>query len=428
MPAPNYTQDHFSNYNKGTKYLNKHNYEKAIQFLKREASLNGFKECYLNLGNAYKAVGEWVRARECYELAASMDVPFADGRFREYDLAISNLGLWYYAHGDDDKAIELYRRALEKNPNLADAVWNYASAILRKWCSRNVVDLVSAWKMYEFRFWRAAPVPIDRSVPMWDGFTRVPCILVLAEQGMGDKIMWGRWIRQLEPYCDRIIVQTPKELEMIFKDWETTQAPGNTLGDGVYGVPICSLGQRFWEVPAGDWLRNKFSTDKEYPLFELNVGIEWAGSTTHANNRNRSITPERFIQLGRETGVNLYSFRDKGPRGITYLNSNKDWSETIKHLLALDLLITVDTSVAHMAGSLGVETWLLQPSIETDFRWGDDTMGEENIWYKDVKIIRNPGDWDKVFARVREKLLEKKENLIQLRVDQGRLELEGCDA
>ncbi|CAB4134513.1 Tetratricopeptide repeat [uncultured Caudovirales phage] len=427
MPAPIIKVDHFGDYNKGTKYLNKNEFVKAIQFLKREANKNEFKECLLNLGNAYKAVGDWERARVCYEKAASRDIPSANGSFRDYDLAISNLGLWYYAHGDDVKAIELYRQALEMNPHLADAVWNYASAILRQWCSGIVTDLVSAWKMYEFRFWRGAPVPIDKSVELWDGFTRVPCIVVLAEQGMGDKIMWGRWIKQLSAYTDRIVVQTPKELEMIFSDWETTQAPANTI-PGAVGIPICSLGQRFLEVPPGDWLRGKFRGTHEFDLWNLNVGIEWAGSITHANNRNRSITPERFVKLAKDTGVNLYSFRESGPRGINYLNSNTDWNKTIDYLLSLDLLITVDTSIAHMAGSLGVEVWLLQPSIETDFRWGNDSMGEKNIWYDSVKIIRNPNNWDKVFEVVRKKLEAKKEELVQLRVDQGRLELEGCDA
>lgn len=396
----------FRNYNKGTKYLEACNYIKAIQFLKREIGINEFKECYLNLGNAYKATGNFVKAGECYLRAGHNDVPFANGSFGDYDLAWSNYGLWKYAMGDDDGAIELYRKALVKSPALMDAIWNYSSAILRKHCSRIKVDVASAWGMYEFRFKRKNPVALDRSVKMWDGISKHDKIVVLAEQGFGDKIMFGRYIHCLREYCNEVIVQCPPHLDCIFDEYSVCRSAA-IVGD-VVGFPICSLAGRFGHLDIeAEWLRNKF-VGSPGDFNTLNVGVEWAGSVTHSNNLNRSVGAERFVQLG-VPGVKLFSFRDKTPKGITALGTaiGESWEPTCSALIGLDLLITVDTSVAHMAGSMGIPVWLLQPSIETDFRWGNDSMGEDNIWYPSVKIIRNPGSWDKVFKIVRSKLVEE---------------------
>jgi hypothetical protein len=396
----------FANYNKGTKYLEKGNFEKAVIFLKRELAINEFKECWLNLGNAYKRLGKMLDAFKCYQKAAS-DIPYANGSFGEYSLAYSNLGLMYYAFGDDDKAIEYYRKALDLEPSLADAIWNYSSALLRKHCSGVGVDIESAWQMYEFRFKRSNAVSIQNDTEMWDGISFVDKIVVLAEQGFGDKIMFGRYIHCLKEYCNEVWVQCPPTLDSVFSDFKICR---DARESGGYGFPICSLAGRFGMVD-GEWLRGKYSARDFYPL-DLNVGVEWAGSKTHANDLNRSVLPNRFTDMVKVDGstlgtglscVKLYSFRDKAIKGI-YPLACKTWEDTGKALAGLDLLITVDTSVAHMAGSMGVETWLLQPSVETDFRWGH---GEKSIWYPSVTIIQNNGNWDKVFAKVREMLISR---------------------
>jgi hypothetical protein len=409
----------FNNYNKGTKYLQAGNFEKAVQFLNREIKLNEFKECYLNLGNAYKAIGSWDKAKKCYEKAFSDEIPFANGSFAFYDLAASNLGLWYYANSDDDRAIAYYSMALTKNSQLMDAIWNYASAILRKFSSGEEVDIESAWKMYEFRFRRGNPVPIDRSVDLWDGITKHNKIVVLAEQGFGDKIMFGRYIHCLEEYCNQVVVQCPPHLDCIFDKWEVCRVA--SASGATAAIPICSLAGRFGMVDA-EWLAGKFKAREYSGMWELNVGVEWSGSVTHNNNRNRSIGVNRFIDLAAAfPGVNFYSFGSKDYRGIKALGTNggkaegATWVATAEAIAGLDVLITVDTSVAHMAGSMGKEVWLLQPSIETDFRWGNDSIGEGNIWYPSIKVIRNPGDWDKVFKIVADKLVAKKADIIELR-------------
>lgn len=387
------------NYNRATKYLENQNPEKALQFYKRQLREYGFKECYLNMGNCYRLLGQDSEALKCYIKANASDTPFTDNTFGEYDNALGNLGLLQYMSGNDDAAIAYYTAALEKNPLHFDSIWNYSNALLRKHCSLETVDVASAWKMYEYRFKRSNATRIDQSIPRWDGVTSGKSIVVLAEQGLGDKFMFGRYIRGLEKYFDEVWVQCPVELETVFSEFRVCQDVQDS--GAACSIPICSLASVF-DYARDDWLRGKFPARK-FAGSKLKIGIEWAGSSTHANNRYRSTLPVYFSDLV-EFG-DLYSIRPGAPsvRGVTALNSGS-WSESAEIVNGLDLIISVDTSLVHLAGSLGKETWMLQPLKETDFRWGNNSMGEKNIWYDSVKVIRNPGSWAQVFGEVRTRL------------------------
>jgi len=385
------------NYNRATKYLEKGNHEKALQFYKRQLKEREFKECYLNMGNAYKNLGKDAEAAKCYIKAAALDIPFSDNTFGAYDHALGNLGLLQYIYSNDDIAIAYYTAALEKNPLHFDSIWNYSSALLRKHCSLEDVDLASAWEMYEYRFKRTTPSKIDTSIVRWDGISSGRSIVVLAEQGMGDKFMFGRYIHCLREYFAEIWVQCPVGMETIFSEYNTCQA----IPDVECSIPICSLAGIFG-ISDDAWLVGMFSARK-FAGDRLKIGIEWAGSDTHANNKYRSVDPSQFLPLV-EFG-DLYSIRPEAEavRGVIALNACS-WTESAEIVNGLDLIISVDTSIVHLAGSLGKECWMLQPLKETDFRWGNNSMGEKNIWYDSVKVIRNHGNWSNVFAEVRTRL------------------------
>ena len=385
------------NYNRATKYLEKGNPEKALQFYKRQVKEYGFKECYLNMGNSYRLLGNDPEAIKCYIKAAANDTPFSDNTFGAYDNALGNLGLLQYTYGNDDAAIAYYTAALEKNPLHFDSIWNYANALLRKHCSLEEVDTVSAWKMYEYRFKRANATRIDKSIERWDGVSHGRSIVVLAEQGQGDKFMFGRYLHKLQEYFPEIWVQCPVEMEAVFSEYFTCQE----IPDVECSIPICSLAGIFGTSDDA-WLVGKFGTRK-FAGDRLKIGIEWAGSETHSNNKYRSVLPVYFLDL-LEFG-DLYSIRPgaEAVRGVTALNSNS-WAESAEIVNGLDLVISVDTSIVHLCGSLGRECWMLQPLKETDFRWGNNSMGEKNIWYDSVRVIRNPGSWASVFAEVRARL------------------------
>ena len=116
-------------YNRGTRYLEKNNPTKALQFFKKALKEYEFKELYLNLGNAYRLLDQDSLALDSYILANSPNVPFANGTYaNEYPLALNNIGLLAYASGDSLAAISMYKRALTIDPLHYDAIWNYGNA------------------------------------------------------------------------------------------------------------------------------------------------------------------------------------------------------------------------------------------------------------------------------------------------------------
>lgn len=389
-------------YNKGTRYLNKNNPLKAIQFFRKSLRVEGeFKETYLNLGNSYRLMRQYDNAISAYALAASVNTPFIGGKFGPYPLALNNLGLMAFTLGDDSAAIEKYSECLALDPLHYDAIWNYSISLLRGLCSRETVDAAGAWKMYSYRFKRSTPTNLDRSIPLWDGVSRVGSLCVLAEQGFGDKIMFGQYIEMLRPYADEIYVQCPEELDFIFSGYKTCR-----VATGDYGVPICSLASRFDPnlVYCRPWLSHLYTPRKNLALLNRpRIGIVWSGSSSHPNDANRSMPVAHTRSLG--TYGELVSLNPGAtvPSWITSTNI-KSYEDTVRELNNIDLLITCDTSIVHLAGSMGVPTLMFQPLYETDFRWGKEYMGEHNVWYESVKIIRGCSSWDAVEKALRAKL------------------------
>lgn len=377
-------------FNRGTKYLERGRYTKAISCFKECAREGDFKELWLNLGNTYRLLDRDDEATRCYLRAADPNTPFLAGGYGHYDFALSNLGLLEYTYNRDDRAIEFYTAALATNPLHYDAIWNYSSALLRKHSSGETVDIASAWQMYEYRFKRSGGKPVDNTLPRWDGVSKGHSIVVVCEQGIGDHFMWGRYIRCLYEYFSEVWVQVDNSLHEFFSDFKLCNLVAETTAEVC--VPLCSLAQYFPAQP-GNWLRDKYVAEPSGKII-----VEWAGAPGHSNDRNRSMDASRFVELGLPNMTNIRPGA-KVPKGILAMPSGS-WAETAQQVIAADLVISVDTSLVHLCGALGVECWLLQPLKETDFRWGSRGVG--NIWYDSVKVIRNPGSWDKVFNVVKE--------------------------
>lgn len=382
------------NYNKGTKYLEKRNPLKALQFFKR--SEGEFKEKFLNMGNAYRLLAQYDKAFECYLKANSPSVPFADGKYANmYTLALNNLGLLEYANGNDEDASVLYRHALTIDPLYYDALWNLGSAVLRRYFSSEVgseEDWTIGWKLYEYRFKRNGGKELEYATERWDGISSGRKIVVLTEQGLGDKIMFGRYLPLLAKKFSEVIVQCHPSLDCFYSDYRIIRDPIEEI-DAV-SIPICSLAGIFGIVDER-WLEGKFVAKK---FTGFNIGCVWSGSTTHLNNANRSCPSSYFTGLA-DLG-NLYSINPgcKVPKGITDISSTS-WSETASTVLGLDLVVTVDTSIVHLCGTLGVPCIMVQPLRETDFRWG---LGHSDTpWYNSVVIVENNNNWDEAFSKVR---------------------------
>lgn len=384
-------------YNRGVAFLEKKAYDKAIGFFKKSIALFPSKEAYLNIATCYRGVD---KDTQCYThllLANSPTVPMLDGYFldTDYTLALSNLGLYFYSVGDDDTAISYYRRALAIDPNYYSCAWNLSCALLRVACSGHPEFFEEGWTLYQERFRKTPAIKIqlpNPNVKLWDGSV-VDSILVYAEQGYGDNLMFARYIPLLKNFCKNIYVQCNDDIAPLFACLDVTTVLDGRDAPATHAIFMPSLAHIFPMMP-GEWITG-FSRE---PMADINIGIVFSGNSNHANDHNRSVNPHRFHPLAKY--ANLWCLTP-GFRGTKHIKSlgTSDWTSTAQACINMDLVICVDTSVAHLCGSLGVECWLLQPLKDTDFRWGNGNSSH-NAWYNSVVVYRNPNSWDEVFKQV----------------------------
>lgn len=385
-------------YNRATKYLEKNNYKKALPMFKQVIREFPCKEAYTNLGNCYRGLGQDSEMFKNYEMALRDDIPFLDPTSETHLHAMNNLGLAHYMYGDDEKAIHYYTKAIKIKKDFWEAWWNCSTAKLRMASSGKLEMFPEGWEMYKARFLKGGAIKLknDREDLMfWDTISGGKSILVLTEQGIGDSIMFGRYLSELAKKFDKVYVQCDASLDWIFKDYECVRHASECDAEVAY--PICSLGECF-PILDSKWI----SSDEKFDFGPgLNVGIVWDGSPTHANNRYRSVPIGYFNNLSRI--ANLYSL-SPGFKGNKYVKSLPitSWADTAKYVSGLDLVIGVDTSVMHLVGSMGCEGWLLQPYKETDFRWGNGVS--KSVWYDTIEVFENKQNWEELFSRVEERL------------------------
>jgi tetratricopeptide (TPR) repeat protein len=370
---------------------------------------------HYNLGSAWKDMDELDRAVESLTKAAALDKSYAE--------AWNNLGLAYKNRGDHHQAIACFSEALRLKPELAEAHWNRSSVNLL------VGDFAQGLKDYEWRFqlpkWQLV-YPFRTRLPRWDGSAdRSRRILVHDEQGLGDTLQFIRYIPMVSERCGRLILETRRELMDLLREFpgvdEVVERPNDSESQAEADVciPLLSLPLVFgttletipavvpylWADPrkALNWRRRI-----EGPHFK--VGLVWAGRPQHQNDRNRSCCIDLFAPLARNHGIRCFSLQ-KGPAAEQLMQSGlrksivnldpelEDFSDTAAVISQLDLVITVDTSVAHLAGAMGKPVWLLLPHIP-DWRWMLER--EDSPWYPTMRLFRQekPGDWSGVFQRV----------------------------
>ena len=402
-------EEHVLQYNKATELLHKGQYKKAIVLLKKSLATIESKEALVNLGNCYRLEGNINKTFECYKRALHPSViclesPAVIGH------ALNNLGLSYYTIGDDYNAQQCYTKAIKGNDKFWEAWWNNSTSVLRCASSGRPELFARGWEMYDSRFLKDPPIKLKNDSPnlqFWDTRSGGRSIVVLVEQGIGDSIMFGRYLNSLRSLFDRVIVQADPSLEGLFTGYE--QVTHVSECDAEVAYPICSLAKCFNSgVPIdGKWLAGKFGS-RPFPTDRFNIGIVHAGSKSHANDANRSVSSGRFNRLS--SIANLYSLTP-GFTSTKHIKSLgiKTWTDTAECINGLDLVISVDTSVIHLVGSMGCEGWVLQPRQETDFRWGNGV--NRSAWYDTIEVFENPNSWETVFDNVelalREKLYEK---------------------
>jgi tetratricopeptide (TPR) repeat protein len=372
------SNQYIENFNRGYRYLTNGKLDKAIASFKK-AGRN--RETLLNLGVAYMHNMQYDLARKVLE--ESRTAAGLDGKkYDDYINAILNLGLIEYHTENDDLAVMIYREGLEKGFDF-DLVYNYANARLRQYCSDKYDDLKYCWQLYESRFQICNAVTLAAKTN-WTG-GHVESITVLAEQGIGDCIMFARYLPELRKYCDRLVVQCESGLNCVFSGYEVNNT--NKI-DTTHAIAFGSLGNLLDHIPDGEFIGGGNSGDT--------IGCVWKSNNKHSNNIFRNCTEERFLSLG-----NVGSL---GPDcvGVMPRLPSSTWAETMQTLRGLKCVVTIDSAIAHLCGAMGVKCYVLMPLYNSDFRWGDSSMGYNNKWYKSVTVIRNPGSWDLAFKDLKQ--------------------------
>ena len=332
-------------------------------------------------------------------------------------LFFTNLGKVFWKQKKLEKSIQAHQKAIQIQFDHAEAHVNLATTFLLQG------QLIAGWKEYEWRWYRKRYF----KQPLWNGTPLDgKSILVHCEQGFGDMIQFVRYIDLLPDKDTTIIFACQPELKTLFKSIDrinTLVTKGESIPDSDFYVPLLSLPYIFNTdldtIPARiPYFYPNPKADSMFRLDEnqnLKIGIVWSGRTTHANDHNRSIDLKQFECL---FGIGNYEFfslqmgdRREDIKKYGYFHIIKDLGEqftnfhqTALAILQLNLVISVDTSVVHLAGALGKEVWTLLPFVP-DWRWMLDRS--DSPWYPSMTLFRQkrPGDWDGVFQQIKSALM-----------------------
>jgi tetratricopeptide (TPR) repeat protein len=399
---------------------------KAVEHYRHALSLDpSYIDALNNLGAALNELGENDEAASCYRrvlalqpsnaaahnnfgrvLAQRDELDAAIGHFREaialqpraIDAHI-NLGNVLLEQGDAAAAHQSYERALTLDPAHESAHWNDGLALLgqgylaegfRRWRWN-----VAAAKRFDVKEWRGEEL---------NGET----ILIHAEQGFGDAIHFARYIPMVAARGGRVVFEAPVELHRIFATIDGVDeivAFGDRLPEFTWQCPLLSLPLAFEttlrnvpnNVPylsadpesVADWQRRTAGPD-------LKVGLVWAGRPEHKRDRHRSMALADLAPLAAIPNVAFYALQkgaavgeaEHAPEGMRLEILSPllgDFADTAAAIMALDLVITVDTSVAHLAGALGKPVWILH-AYAPDWRWLEHRS--DSPWYPTAELFR----------------------------------------
>ena len=396
-------------------------YEEALGYFNLSAELrpDHFATLYMR-ARALQMLNRFDEALADNERAQVLDPKSADVR---YNLATVLTELRRF-----DEAIAVYHQALAANPADADAQWSLALLQLR------LGDFESGWAAQEAR-WNVPSLSAgypEFVQPKWLGAEPVAgkTVIVCANEGFGDSIQLVRYVPMLAARGARVILLVPEPLCSLLSGLEGVArclpSSVSPLPDCDFHVPVSNLplafGTRLQTIPdkvpylprpadahVQAWQARLGAHDR------LRVGLVWSGNPSHGNDRNRSL-PLRLLNplLGLEAqfvSLQKHLRADDcailAQSGIVELTADlADFADTAALMACLDLVISVDTSAAHLAGALARETWILLPYMP-DYRWLLDR--DDSPWYPAARLFRQSKarDWREVIARVRDELALK---------------------
>ncbi len=407
--------------NLGNALLRQGHAEAAIGCYRRALEIRpDYAEAHGNLGSALRRQGRLSEAQASCERALAVKP--------DHVSALANLGQILHEQGRYHEALAALDRAVVLDPAHAEARANRAVLLLR------FGRFDEGWREYEWR-WRVPGFATERhrrTRPRWDG--RDPggrTIVLHAEQGFGSAIQFVRYAPLLAARNATVVLECPRPLVRLFSCLTSGSAApvarvvarGDPLPPHDLQVPLMSLPALFRteidgiprDVPylaaaataTAHWRRRLTAVPSP------RIGLAWAGSPRHVNDRNRSMPASALRPLLAAVVASWFSLQ-LGPQAdeIVTLSGGEihdlagditDFADTAAVVANLDLLISVDTAVAHLAGALGRPVWLLLPFVG-EWRWLVERT--DTPWYPTMRLFRQaaPGDWGDVVRRVGEAL------------------------
>ena len=357
---------------------------------------------WLNMGNASVDLDDLGSAETLYRTAIGLDPGLVE--------AYASLGYLLTRRGKLREAIEACEVAIRLRPDFAQAHWNLAIAALLSG------DLPRGFAEYEWRKRHPRHQADFPTLPgeMWDGSNPSGrTILVRAEQGLGDTIHFARYLPLIRAaggmpilVCSAALVPLIASMPGIRAVAPSTALPAYDAWVDQASLPL-AFGTTLRRIPAAEGFLQAEPgrlLDWKTRLPEgPTIGVAFAGNPKHSDDRRRSVPLELIDRLLNIRGVSLINLqygedaRRLGLRDWTAWLT--DYQETAALIAALDLVVTVDISVAHLAGALGKPVWILLPHAP-DWRWFRGRT--DSPWYRSVRLFRQPaaGDWSSVLARV----------------------------
>ncbi len=392
----------------------------AMAWHRRAVTLDPhFAAGHTSLGLALQGCGLLDEAARAHARAVAIDPGFTGGH--------ANHGNARLSQNRVDEAITGFRRATAIDPASPDAHRNLGMALLV------AGRFEEGWREYEWRL-RCKDAPTHAAMPTKPRWNGEPPegrrILLHGEQGLGDALQFCRYAPLVAARGGRVILGLPAPLKRVMSglpgverfvngqlptDAFDLHLPMLSLGE-VFGTQMDTIPHRVPYLSAEPELVARWG-ERLKEVGGLKVGIVWAGSPTHGNDKNRSIGLAPFARLAAIPGVSLVSIQ-KGPTegqaanppgGFPLLNLSPDihdFADTAAIMAGLDLVVCVDTSVAHLAGALGVPVWVMVP-FAPDWRWMLDR--DDSPWYPTMRLFRQdrPGSWENALDRLEQALRER---------------------
>ncbi|ADW70874.1 Tetratricopeptide TPR_1 repeat-containing protein (plasmid) [Granulicella tundricola MP5ACTX9] len=367
---------------------------------------------YCNLGSVLAQQGNTVAAIEALRQVLQRDPAHAE--------ALCTLGNTMNNLGDEAGAMKCFHLALKANPGHALTRFNMSTLTLA------AGNFAEGWPDYELRWQVRESSRNERHLtqPRWTGEDlRGSSIFVYAEQGFGDTIQFSRYVLLLVELGAQVILEVQPQLFQLLENIHpsvlviTKDSPA--ASETNFHCPLLSLPSIFETdiesipacIPNLHTEVGHMAWPEHLASKRLRVGVVWAGNPDHMRDRMRSIPFNQFSHILSASEIAFYSLQ-KGPAATQFATAQHvidldaillDFTDTATAILNMDLVITVDTSVAHLAGALGKPVWILLHHTP-DWRWLRGRV--DTPWYPSARLFRQtePGKWDDVLSEVEREL------------------------